>query len=50
MNNSILTYVVSLSDDVLVTLAQQDWEGLEVICGLLSVELNGGIEMGKVMN
>ena len=50
MNTSILLYLESLPDDVLITLAQEDWEGLGVICDLLAVELNGGGEMGKLLN
>jgi hypothetical protein len=50
MNNSILSYIESLPDDILVTLAQEDWEGLEMICDLLAVEFNGGGEMGKLLN
>ena len=50
MNTSILSYMSSIPDDVLVALAQEDWEGLEVICGLLAVELNSGGEMGKLLN
>jgi hypothetical protein len=50
MNTSILSYIDSIPDEVLATLAQEDWEGLEVICDLLAVELNGGKEMGKLLN
>jgi hypothetical protein len=42
--------MTSLPDDILVSLAQEDWEGLEMICDLISVELNGGKEMGRVLN
>ena len=40
----------SIPDDVLISLAQEDWEGLELICDFISVELNGGVEMGRVLN
>jgi len=50
MNKSILSYIESLPDDVLVILAQEDWEGLEAVCDLLAVEFNGGGEMGKLLN
>jgi hypothetical protein len=36
----MLDYVLTLPDETLITLAIADWEGLEMICNLLSVELS----------
>jgi len=42
MKGSISEYVLTLPDDALIVLAKTDWGTLEMICGLLSVELNIG--------
>jgi hypothetical protein len=39
MESGVIEYINDLPDNILIELAEVDWESLEVLCMLMSVEL-----------
>ena len=39
MESGVIEYINDLPDNILIELAEVDWEALEVLCMLMSVEM-----------